>query len=183
MESVALVCVRKIVWCLSLLALTHGLASYGQVNAVLRTKQTTVELHAGDESPQLTSLRGEGLPAWRNTASENLIDSVEIDGRKISLHWKLDREHSRMTPKSVAFVYRSSSPRLRLSWEWVARADFGPIEHSIRIENLESHEIWLPLQDAFDFRFPVVPEIALNGLYIDKRAGKPSAVGTPAVPI
>jgi alpha-galactosidase len=183
MKSVALVCVRKIVLCLALLALTHGLASYGQVNAVLRTKQTIVELHAGDESPQLTRLQSERLPAWRNTASESLIDSVEIDGRRIPLHWTLDREHSRVTPKSVAFVYRSSSPRLRLSWEWVARADFGPIEHSIRIENLDSHEIWLPLQDAFDFRFPVAPEVALNGLYIDKGAGKPSDVGTHRVPI
>src|ERR1700735_5209996 len=119
MKSVGLVCVRKIVWWLALLALTHGLASYGQINAVLRTKQTAVELRAGDESPQLIRLRSEGLPAWRNTASESLIDSVEIDGRKTPLHWELDREHSRVTPKSVAFVYRSSSPRLRLSWEWV----------------------------------------------------------------
>ena len=82
MRSVALVCVRKTVWCLALLALTHGLASYGQINAVLRTKQTTVELHAGDASPQLTRLQNDGLPAWRNTASESLIDSVEIDGRR-----------------------------------------------------------------------------------------------------
>jgi alpha-galactosidase len=183
MKSVALVCVRKIVWCLALLAPTHGLASYGQVNAVIRTRQTIVSLHAGDESPQLTRLQSEGLPVWRNTASESLIDSVEIDGRKTPLHWELDREHSRVSSKSVVFVYRSSSPRLRLSWEWVARADFGPIEHSIRIENLDSHEIWLPLQDAFDFRFPVAPEVALNGLYIDKGAGKPSDVGTHRAPI
>jgi hypothetical protein len=156
--------VRNIVLRLAMLALGHGLASYAQVNAVLRTKQTTVELHAAEESPQLTSLRSEGLPAWTNTASERLIDSVEIDGRKIPLHWKLDREHSRVTPKTVAFVYRSSSPRLQLNWEWKARADFGPVEHSIRIENLDSHEIWLPLQNAFDFRLPVPPEAALNEL-------------------
>jgi alpha-galactosidase len=157
--------------------------SYAQVHAVLRTKQTTVELSAGEEKPRLESLRSGGMPAWNNAASESLIDSVEIDGRKVPLHWKFDREHSRVTPKTVTFLYQSSSPRLRLSWIWEARAEFGPVEHSIRIENLDSQAMWLPLQDSFDFRFPVAAQEELSELYIDKGMGKPSPVGTHQEPV
>ena len=31
----------------------------------------------------------------------------------------------------VEFVYESAKPHLRLSWQWVARADAGPVEHRI----------------------------------------------------
>ena len=171
--------VRDVALWLAVLALGHGLASYGQVHAVLGTKQTTVQLRAGMSARSSPACRAKGCREWRNTASESLIDSVEIDGRIVPVHWKVSiANSSRVTPNAVTFVYRSASPRLRLSWQWKARADFGPLEHSIRIENLDSHEMWLPLQDAFDFRFPLASEVALNELYIDKGAGKPSDVGT-----
>lgn len=154
-----------------------------QINASLSTKQTAVNVQAGDETPRLINLRSGNAAAWNNAASESLIDSVQIDGRTVPIHWKLDRTDSHVGPKSLEFVYRSASPNLKLHWEWLARADFGPVEHSIRIENLDSREIWLPLQDSFDFRFRVAPQEALQTLYVDKGMGKPSPIGTHEVPV
>jgi hypothetical protein len=172
----------KLLWA-AFLALASTLELDAQISATLRTNQTVVDLQAGDNTPRLINLRSGELAAWKNTASETLIDSVALDGRQVPVHWKLDRGDSHVDSKSVTFVYRSSSPHLKLDWEWKARADFGPVEHTIRIENLDSREIWLPLQDSFDFRFSVAPEEPLQGLYIDKGMGKPSEIGTHQVPV
>jgi alpha-galactosidase len=160
------------------LALTCCAAAYAQSTAILRTHDTNVRLDAGNSGPRLTRLGSKDFSAWTNTASEPLINSVEIGGRKIPVHWKLDRRQSRVTAHTVTFVYDSASPHLRLRWEWAARASFGPLEHWIRIENLDTREIWLPLQDSFDFRFDVPAGQGLRELYVDKGAGKPSQVGT-----
>jgi len=78
----------------------------------------------------------------------------------------------------MAFVYDSATPALRLTWEWIARAHFGPIEHRITIENRSKEEMWLPLQLSFQFNWQVDPTIKLEHLYIDKGAGTPTQEGT-----
>lgn len=78
----------------------------------------------------------------------------------------------------MAYVYESQPPRLRLTWEWRAPADFGPVEHIIRIENMSGEELWLPLQDSIRLDWQVAPAIALEHWFVEKGAGKPSDVGT-----
>ena len=73
---------------------------------------------------------------------------------------------------------RRKNPRLRLRWEWEARADFGPIEHRISIENLSGQEVWLPMVDSLrvDWRTDATREL-LN-FYVEKGADSPSPQGT-----
>jgi alpha-galactosidase len=167
----------------SAFSLASALGMNAQVTASIHTHQTTVNLQAGDEAPRLVSLQSEQLAVWSNSASEALIDSVDIDGQLVPLRWKLDRGESHVSARSVQFVYMSSSPKLRLSWEWKARAEIGPIEHSIKIENLDSHEVLIPLQDSFRFRFNVDPDESLQQLYVEKGMARPSNVGTHQVPV
>jgi Melibiase len=166
-----------------ILLLIPGTALHAQVAGSIRNQQTTLVLQAGREEPRLVSLQSGSLPAWPNGISERLIDSIEEDGRTVSLHWKLDERDSHISGRTATFVYQSSSPRLRLTWKWEARAEYGPVEHSITIENLSPAEIWLPLQDSFRFRFQEDASHPLQHWYVDKGAGKPSEVGTHQVPM
>ena len=166
---------------LRLLASIFTLAATGtaaQLTATLHSRETTIVLQARDEAPSLISLRSGTLPPWSNNTSEPLIGSVEQNGQQIPLQWKLDRSESKVSSQQVSFVYRSSSPKLRLTWQWSARDQTGPIEHSIRIENLGSDTVWIPLQESFCFRFGVRADESLHQLYVDKGMGKPSAIGT-----
>jgi hypothetical protein len=115
--------------------------------------------------------------SWINDDAEKLIDSVEIDGQSVQLDWHFNRQASRIDPSEIAFVYESASPKLRLTWEWKAAASTGPIEHTIHIENLEAKELWIPLQDSFQFKWRVDNKAALEHSYVEKGAGSPSAVG------
>jgi hypothetical protein len=110
-----------------LLLLTSGTALHSQVAPTIRNRQTTLVLQAGREEPRLVSLQSGNFPVWPNGISERLIDSIEEDGRTVSLHWKLDERDSHITGRSAAFVYQSTSPRLRLTWKWEARAEYGPV--------------------------------------------------------
>jgi hypothetical protein len=60
--------------------------------------------------------------------------------------WRLDRPASHFKSKQIQLVYVTDSPRLRLVWQWRARASHGPIEHTILIQNLSNESVHLPLQ-------------------------------------
>jgi hypothetical protein len=141
----------------------------------IQTEQTSIEVQAGANAPRLVKLEGSGGEAWLNDAAEKLID--------VGLSWKFNPQASHVDSRRIAFVYDSAQPRLRLTWEWKAPVSTGPIEHTIRIENLESKEIWLPLQDSFQFLFSVKSSLPLKQLYIEKGADKPSAAGTHELPL
>jgi alpha-galactosidase len=149
----------------------------------LHTADTVVRLEAGVVAPRLFTLQGGEQNSWNNRATEVLIDHVESDGQPVPLHWRFNRSASRISHARVGFVYDSAFPRLRLTWEWTARAAAGPIEHHIRIENLDSRELWLPLQDSFRFEWQVNPQVALREIFVEKGADTPSPVGTHEVPI
>ncbi len=166
---------------LSAALMACGTVANAQTIALLHTKQTILRLQAGRDAPRLVSLESRGI--WSNSISEQLINSVEEDGRTLPLHWKLDALNSHANSSGVTFVYESSSPRLRLTWRWEARAASGPIEHSITVENLSVSEIWIPLQDSFRFRFLTGGGEPLRHGYIEKGAGKPSDVGTHDVAV
>ncbi|MBO0910917.1 MAG: alpha-galactosidase [Acidobacteria bacterium] len=151
-----------------------SLAQSGEV----KTADTEIVLEAGPRSPRLASLRVPGRPKWANRTSESLIKSVGIADQETPVDWQFDRDQSRIDGKSVSFVYESANPRLRLTWSWTAREDYGPIEHEIRIENLTAHELWVPIEDSFAFDWQVAPEVRLEHLYVEKGANTPSPVGT-----
>lgn len=123
------------------------------------------------------------MSAWTNLAPESLIASVEINGQSTALHWRLNQIASSSDSYKVAFVYETDSPHLRLTWEWQARDSRGPIEHQIRIENLERRELWLPLQPSLQVEWRIAPQSNLEHIYIEKGADTPSDVGTHQVAI
>lgn len=149
----------------------------------LKTAQTRVVLQADTDSPRLISLEVPGQPKWENRTSESLINSVEIADQEVPVHWQLDREASHTDSSSVAFVYDSANPRLRLTWSWVAKEGYGPFEHQIRIENLTDHELWMPMQDSFAFDWQIDPKARLEHLYVEKGANTPSSIGTHEISV
>ena len=152
--------------------------AYGQVSASLRTSETQIELKADATSPRLERLAFPGEPPWNNEASESLVSFVEIAGKELSCHWSFNAVASRLDGQEVSFVYDSAAPHLRLTWSWRARHAYGPIEHQIRIENLENQELWIPMQDSLSLNFRVEPENRLEHFFVEKGANSPSPAGT-----
>jgi hypothetical protein len=169
-------CATGVRW-VSLLFLSGVVYALGQ-GAHLQTSDTELFLEAGPEAPRLTSLSVPGQAKWENRASELLIPSADVSDKPTPLHWSFNREASQIAEQRVAFVYESTSPHLRLIWEWRTRQAYGPIEHQIRIENLEGQEIWIPMQDSLVFNWLVDPQALLEHLFLEKGANTPSPVGT-----
>src|SRR6202011_2193896 len=115
---------------------------------------------------------------WSNRVTEVPLDSVEVDGKRLPVRWKFKPEASSSDAQKVAYVYESSSLKLRMTSEWIARADYGPVEHQIKIENLDSREVWIPFVDSIQLDLTIDPSVSLEHFYVDKGAGAPSPVGT-----
>lgn len=167
-------------WWISIFVLLSGLLAAGQASR-LETSDTRIAVEANHNGPRLASLEVPGQPKWENSASESLIESVDLAGKTIPVHWQLDPNQTRVDEKSLSFVYESARPHLRLTWQWRAPAAFGPIEHLIRIENLDSQELWIPMQDSLAFNWQIDPQSRLDHLYVEKGANTPSPVGTHLV--
>src|SRR3989440_836224 len=165
---------------ISIFVLISSLSSAGQT-ARLQTADTQIEVEAGGNAPRLVSLEVPGQLKWESKASESLIESVEIAGKNTPVHWQLDANASRSDDKNVSFVYESATPHLRLTWQWRVPAAYGPIEHQIRIENMGSQELWIPMQDSLAFNWQIDPQSRLDHLYVEKGANSPSPVGTHQV--
>jgi alpha-galactosidase len=95
--------------------------------------------------------------------------------------WTFNRDASQITEQRVLFVYECATPHLRLTWEWRLRQTYGPLEHEIRIENLDGREIWIPMQDSLAFDWQVASNDALQQMFVEKGANAPSAAGTHEV--
>ena len=166
-----------------LFALSIACSLSAQDRATLHTDETILRFEAGDDSPRMLSLEAPGASRWENEVDERLIPYAIAEGRSVALHWKLQRGAEEVDSYHVAFVYETVSPHLRLTWKWMARAEMGPVEHTIRIENLSSDEVWVPLQASFPFRFSISAGASLAHTYVDKGAGKPTSIGTHQVTI
>jgi hypothetical protein len=151
--------------------------------AQLKSAQTQITMEAGPNVPLLVSLQFPGQSQWENKTSESFIHSVAIGDQATPVHWQFNRGASHTDARNVSFVYDSENPRLRLTWSWTVKQDYGPIEHQIRIENLTSQELWIPLQDSFAFDWQVDPQVRLEHMYIEKGADRPSAIGTHEVSV
>ncbi|MGO9085028.1 MAG: alpha-galactosidase [Candidatus Sulfotelmatobacter sp.] len=166
---------------LGLLCVAFSLAGHGQTTAKLQTSDTILALEAGPAAPRLASLTFPGQPTWENRASESLIAFAEISDQQAPLNWAFNREASQIGEQRVAFVYDSAALHLRLTWEWRVRQAYGPIEHQIRIENLEAQEIWIPMQDSLALNWRIDPQSALEHFFVEKGANTPSPIGTHQV--
>jgi len=147
-------------------------------HAELASAETAVAIDAGEHHPRLRTLRLRGANAWINTADETLPAQIEVHGSAQPLVWRLDRRASKIESTRIQLVYVSDSPRLRLVWQWRARASRGPLEHTISIENLSGDALWLPLVPSFRFDWHVDPKVALQRFWVEKGADTPSSQGT-----
>src|SRR5271165_2676396 len=159
-------------------AITHAEATVAR--AEIRTAETSITLEAGTEAPRMTGLALRGASPWLNQAVEALPAQVGLDNLEHALHWHLDRAASRIRPHRVDFVYFADSPRLRLRWQWRARSAHGPIEHTIRIDNLGDRTIALPLLPSVRYDWQVDAHTALQRFWVEKGGDTPSSEGTHA---
>jgi hypothetical protein len=148
------------------------------MRAVIRTADTAITVEAGDEFPQVTALGFRGAIPWLNRAAETLPEQVWVDGVERAVRWQLDRAASRITKRAVEFVYVADAPRLVLQWQWQARSERGPIEHTIRIRNLSERSVTLPLLPSFRFDWQIDPQAAWQRFWVEKGADTPSPEGT-----
>ena len=149
----------------------------------LRTADTRLRFENTASGPRLVDLQVKDGERWSNRAVETPVRSVEIDGKQIAVEWRFDQNASSSDAQRVAFVYESPSPKLRMTWEWIARADYGPVEHVIRIENLDSREVWIPFIDSLRLEWKTKPGASFRHVYIDKGAGTPTPVGTHEIAV
>ena len=153
-----------------------------QERASLDTAETHLRFEAGLDAPKLLVLQN-GSTIWKNRSAELPIASVEMHGQTVPLKWTFNSGASHADQHIVSFVYDSASPHLRLTWEWEVRSSHGPIEHQVRIENRDTSEVWLPLQNSFVFDWQIAAQDNLEHFYVEKGADTPSAVGTHLVPV
>jgi hypothetical protein len=144
---------------------------------ILSTSDIVLSIHASGNRPQLTWIQSPSGTATANEAEEPLPSTIEIDGVQAPLTWSHIQALDSIDSHRVMLVYESQSPHLRLVWKWEARAGFGPVEHTITVENLDSREIWLPMIDSLRLAFRAAPSIAYRHFYVEKGADKPSARG------
>jgi hypothetical protein len=150
------------------------------VRATLGSADTVITAEAGPQSASVTSLALRGEAAWTNGSSEALPDSATVNGVVVPLHWHLNRRASRLDARRIELIYVAQQPRLRLAWEWQARAEAGPLEHTIRIQNLGTQSVELPLVPSLRFAFQVDPAVELERFWVEKGGDHPSDAGTHA---
>jgi alpha-galactosidase len=168
---------------LAALVAAAACSSLAQSHATLSTSDVTLQFSAGPSAPQILSIRGRQADFWSNAVPELLPASVLRDGRNLPLIWRSIPAATVATPQRVVFVYESQQPRLRLTWQWAAPAAFGPVEHSVLIENLSGDEYWLPVPDTLTLSLTTPNGANLRQLYMEKGAGGPSSIGTHLLPI
>ena len=89
-----------------------------QSEVLLQTANTILVVAAAESGPIVKRLGVPGQPPWTNRAGEVLPDHVEMDGQHFPLAWKFAPQESKSDQHRIVFVYETSSPRLRLTWEW-----------------------------------------------------------------
>lgn len=158
-------------------------AAVAKLQAEIATAETAIAVEAGEHAPRLVTLKPRGAAAWTNAREETLPEQVVIHDSAQAVTWRLDRSASRFAAKDIQIVYSADSPRLKAVWHWRARADRGPIEHSLSIQNLGDEPVWLPLQPSLRFDWEIDPKAALQRFWVEKGADIPSSQGTHLDPL
>jgi len=157
-----------------------ALAATVPATVQVSSSNVTVALGAGEHAPRIAWIGGSARNTWSNAEDDALPAAVEIGGASVPILWQLKPELGLAdgVKQHVIFVYENAEPHLRLKWEWEARADFGPVEHRVAIENLSSQEVWLPMVDSLRLNLHLSASRELENLYVEKGADTPSPVGT-----
>jgi hypothetical protein len=158
-------------------------ADVAALQGTIAGADTAIVVEAGEHAPQLLALALPNEVVWNNVQTEMLPAQVKVNEAAQPVTWRLDRAASRFEAKDIQVVYLADSPRLRAVWRWRARADAGPIEHSISIQNLSGEQVWLPLQPSLAFDLQIDPKAPLQRFWVEKGADVPSAAGTHLDPI
>jgi hypothetical protein len=150
---------------------------------IISNSSIHVYLRDDTHGPRLVWIEGPKVagvedPSWDNQADEPLPATVEVEGATVPLKWQLKPELGHADLRKVVFVYECPEPHLRLRWEWETRADSGPVEHRIAIENLSGQEVWLPMVDSLRLEWRVVATRDLRNFYVEKGADSPSSEGS-----
>jgi hypothetical protein len=149
-------------------------------SAIVSNSSIQLAVRSGAGAPSVAWLSGVPGFSLRNSSEEQLPSTVEVGGSSVALSWQFKPELTVVDGHEhhVAFVYECAKPHLRLRWVWEARADFGPVEHRIEIENLSDDEIWLPMLDSLRLNWSIGAAREWRNLYVEKGADSPSAQGT-----
>jgi hypothetical protein len=148
------------------------------VRAELASAETSIIIEAAEQAARVRTLKGPGGSVWNNRSNEALPERVEIRGSMLPVIWRLDRAASRFDAKSIQVVYLADAQHLKLLWCWRVRADHGPIEHSIVIENQGTEPVWLPLLPSWQFNWEIDSKTPLQRFWVEKGANIPSSQGT-----
>jgi hypothetical protein len=144
-------------------------------NATLKNHDMTAVFAALPQFPRLVNVIAADGRVWKNAGEESLPGSIEINGASVALKWALKPELTVQEARAIEYVYEAGAPHLRLHWRWESRADFGPLEHKITIENLSGHELWLPLIDSLQLELGIGD--GFRHFTVEKGADSPSAEG------
>jgi hypothetical protein len=161
-----------------LIASAASRADSTHLTGELASTDTAIVVEAGEHAPRLLTLKGPAAGVWSNRSEETLPELAEIKGSMRSLAWRLDRAASRFESREIELVYLAEGAPLKLRWRWRVRADRGPIEHSISIQNLGADSVSLSLLPSWRFDWQVDPAVALERFWVEKGADSPSAQGT-----
>ncbi|HLY41690.1 MAG TPA: glycoside hydrolase family 36 protein [Terracidiphilus sp.] len=168
-------------WVVALLFLCmgKGYAAPGQraASPSLSTSDVQLGFDVGT-APRLAWLRNRNGLSLMNQEPEALPATAETGGTTVPLAWRRKPELDSADNHHFVAVYESDKPHLRLLWEWQARASFGPVEHSITIENHDSQEVWLPMVDSMRLDWKISPGAEWQNMYVEKGEGTPSPHGT-----
>ena len=170
-------------WGLVLASMPIRLHAAPPMDALIRfgNEDTQIAVDAGARAPSVRELRHAGGAPWTSIAAETFVGSATANGEERPLVWRAVAGAARSTTRTLTLVYETQSPHLRLRWEWTARVAHGPLEHTIRIENLSGSEVWLPLQDSLRFAWSVPAGAKLDQIWIDKGASSAPETGTHRV--
>ncbi len=144
----------------------------------ISTFNVQLEFDVEGSAPRLSRLEGTLGYRLENRAEEPLPVAVEMNGAAVPLSWQHKGELDRADRHHLVVVYESKQPHLRLSWEWEARADSGPVEHRITVDNLSGQEVWLSMIDSLRLNIETSEKTELQNFYVEKGAGGPSSQGT-----
>ncbi len=145
----------------------------------LTNDNTEIRLVARDGSICVSMLRAVGdARSWADDSPGplRLVPFANVDGKDTQLQWKPSL--LRQSHDSIIFTFTSNLPGLTATSEWRARRKFGPIEHSLTINNHGGRTVLLPLQRSmvWESARPVSSDIEL--LWVEKAAGRPSLTGS-----
>jgi hypothetical protein len=172
-------CMRRAACTFVMLALLFTASICARAADCIHTSDTQVCVTSTESAPRLLSFGSLGERVWDIGSSEKLIEFAEVDGRTVKLDWKLQPALTRREGRFIQYVFEAAQPHLRVYWEWESRAEFGPVEHRIRIENRGDSTVLLPLQSSLQFSINNLPAgTRLENWYVEKGADTPSPQGT-----